>query len=108
MRFAIRGAAPLFLIVALVGASACRLPGSPSGSTASSTRQASVPPSPVGPRDAAVPTPPAFPADVPVYPSAPLTAGAAFSAHAVTTWGIECETLDSADKVPAAYPHKLV
>src|SRR5258708_31602483 len=107
MRFAIRGAAPLFLIVALVGASACRLPGSPSGSTASSTRQASVAPSPVGPLDAAVPTPPAFPADVPVYPGARLTAGAAFSANGVTTWGMEWETLDSVDKVKAFYTNKL-
>src|SRR5260370_24930971 len=107
MRFAIRGAAALFLIVALVGASACRLPGSPSGSTASSTRQASVAPSPVGPLDAAVPTPPAFPADVPVYPGARLTAGAAFSADGVTTWGMEWETLDSVDKVKAFYTNKL-
>ncbi|HKB34730.1 MAG TPA: hypothetical protein VKF16_12785 [Candidatus Dormibacteraeota bacterium] len=107
MRFAIRGAAALFLIVVLVGASACRLPGSPSGSTASSTRQASVAPSPVGPLDAAVPTPPAFPADVPVYPGARLTAGAAFSANGVTTWGMEWETLDSVDKVKAFYTNKL-
>src|SRR5258708_29672917 len=107
MRFAIRGAAALFLIVALVGASACRLPGSPSGSTASSTRQASVAPSPVGPLDAAVPTPPAFPADVPVYPCARLTAGAAFSADGVTTWCMEWETLDSVDKVKAFYTNKL-
>src|SRR5260370_13674176 len=107
MRFAIRGAAALCLIFVLVGASAGRLPGSPSGSTASSTRQASVAPSPVGPLDAAVPTPPAFPADVPVYPGARLTAGAAFSANGVTTWGMEWETLDSADKVNAFYTTKL-
>src|SRR5260370_4124486 len=107
MRFAIRGAAALFLIVVLVGASACRLTGSRSGSTASSTRQSSVAPSPVGPLAAAVPTPPAFPADVPVYPGARLTAGAAFSANGVTTWGMEWETLDSVDKVKAFYTNKL-
>jgi hypothetical protein len=107
MRFALRGAAALFLIVILVGASACRLPGSSSGSPASSTRQASATPSPVGPLDAAVPTPGAFPADVPVYPGARLTAGAAFSANGVTTWGLEWETLDSVDKVKAFYTSKL-
>jgi hypothetical protein len=107
MRFALRGLAALILMVVLVGASACRLPGSSSGSTASSTRQASVTPSPVGPLDAAVPTPAAFPADVPVYPGARLTAGAAFSANGVTTWGMEWETLDSVDKVKAFYTSKL-
>jgi len=107
MRFALRGVAPLFLVVILVGASACRLPGSSSDSTASSTRQASVTPSPVGPLDAAVPTPAAFPADVPVYAGARLTAGAAFSANGLTTWGMEWETLDSVDKVKAFYTNKL-
>jgi hypothetical protein len=94
-------------MVILVGASACRLPGSSSGITASSSRQASVTPSPVGPLDAAVPTPAAFPADVPVYPGARLTAGAAFSANGVTTWGMEWETLDSLDNVKAFYTSKL-
>jgi hypothetical protein len=107
MRVAVRSAAALFLIVILVGASACRLPGSSSGNTASSTRQASVTPSPVGPLDAAVPTPAAFPADVPVYPGARLTAGAAFSANGVTTWGMEWETLDSVDRVKTFYTSKL-
>jgi hypothetical protein len=107
MRFAVRAAAALFLVVILVEASSCRLPGSSSGSTASATRQASVTPSPVGPLDAAVPTPPAFPADVPVYPGARLTAGAAFSANGVTTWGMEWETLDSVGKVKAFYMSNL-
>ena len=61
----------------------------------------------MGPLDAAVPTPAAFPADVPVYPGARLTAGAAFSATGVTTWGVEWETLDSVDKVKAFYTSKL-
>ena len=107
MRFAARGAVALFFLVILVGASACRLPGSSSGSTASSTRQGSVTPSPAGPLDAAVPTPAAWPADVPVYPGARLTAGAAFSANGVTTWGMEWETLDSTDKVKAFYTTRL-
>ena len=106
MRFASRAGAALFLMVVLVGASACRLPGSSTGSPASSARQA-VTPSPVGPLDAAVQTPAAFPADVPVYPGARLTAGAAFSANGVTTWGVEWETLDSVDKVKAFYTSKL-
>lgn len=109
MRFVLRAAAALFLILVLAGASACRLPGSSAGSPASSSRQASpkVTPSPPGPLDAAVPTPAAFPADVPVYPGARLTAGAAFSANGVTTWGMEWETLDSVDKVKAFYTSKL-
>ena len=107
MRFALRTAGALFLMAILAGAPACRLPGSSAGSTASSTRQASVTPSPVGPLDAAVPPPAAFPADVPVYPGARLTAGAAFSATGVTTWGVEWETLDSVDKVKAFYTSKL-
>ena len=107
MRFALRTAGALFLMAILAGAPACRLPGSSARSTASSTRQASVTPSPVGPLDAAVPTPAAFPADVPVYPGARLTAGAAFSATGVTTWGVEWETLDSVDKVKAFYTSKL-
>jgi hypothetical protein len=108
-RFALRTAAALVLVGSLVGASACRLPGSSTGSTASSSRQASskATPSPVGPLDAAVPTPAGFPADVPVYTGARLTAGAAFSANGVTTWGMEWETLDSVDKVKAFYTSKL-
>lgn len=109
MRFALRTAAALLLMGTLVSASACRLPGSSAGSTASSSRQASskTTPSPPGPLDAAVPTPAAFPADVPVYTGARLTAGAAFSANGVTTWGMEWETLDSLDKVKAFYANKL-
>lgn len=107
MKIVSSAAAALFLMGILAGASACRLPGSSSGSPASSARQASVTPSPVGPLDAPVPTPAAFPADVPVYPGARLTAGASFSANAVTTWGMEWETLDSVDKVKAFYTSKL-
>ena len=106
MKFALRAATALFVMVVLFGASACQLPGSSTGSPASSARQA-VTPSPVGPLDTAVPTPAAFPADVPVYPGARLTAGAAFSANGVTTWGMEWETLDSVDKVKAFYTSKL-
>ena len=99
----------LLLVGSLAGASACRMPGSSAGSTASSSRQASAnaTPSPVGPLDAAVPTPAGFPPDVPVYTGARLAAGAAFSANGVTTWGMEWETLDSVDKVKAFYTSKL-
>lgn len=107
MKFSLRAATALLLMGILVGASACRVPGSSSAGPASGARQASVTPSPVGPLDAAVPTPAAFPADVPVYPGARLTAGAAFSANGVTTWGMEWETLDSVDKVKAFYTDKL-
>jgi hypothetical protein len=57
--------------------------------------------------DTAVPTPAAFPPDVPVYTGARLTAGAAFTANGVTTWGMEWETLDTVDKVQAFYKSKL-
>jgi hypothetical protein len=107
LKFALRAATALFLVGILVDASACRLPSSSSGSPASSARQASVTPSPVGPLDAAVPAPAGFPTDVPVYTGARLTAGAAFSANGVSTWGMEWETLDSADKVKAFYTSKL-
>jgi len=107
MKWALRAASALFLMGILAGSSACRLPGSSTGSPASSARQASVTPSPVGPLDAAVPTPAAFPADVPVYPGARLTAGAAFSANGVTTWGLEWETFDPVDRVKAFYTSKL-
>lgn len=109
MTFTIRASAALFLLFVLAGASACRLPGSSAGNTASSTRQASsqATPSPAGPLDAPVPTPAGFPADLPVYTGARLTAGAAFSANGVTTWGMEWETLDSVDKVRAFYTSKL-
>jgi len=48
-----------------------------------------------------------FPADMPIYPGARLTAGAAFSANGKTAWGMEWETLDSVAKVQAFYASKL-
>lgn len=57
--------------------------------------------------DAAVATPSGFPADVPVYPAARLTAGAAFAAAGQRTWGMEWETLDGTDKVEAFYASKF-
>jgi hypothetical protein len=107
MRRALRAAAVLFFMVILVAASACQIPGTSTGSNSRAASSARVTPPPAGPLDAAVPTPAAFPADVPVYPGARLTAGAAFSANGVTTWGMEWETLDSVDKVKAFYTSKL-
>ena len=48
-----------------------------------------------------------FPADVPIYPGARLTAGAAYTANGQTTWGMEWETLDTVDKIQAFYSSKL-
>jgi hypothetical protein len=48
-----------------------------------------------------------FPTDVPIYPGARLTAGAAYTANGQTTWGMEWETLDTVDKVQAFYSSKL-
>jgi hypothetical protein len=109
LRFALRTAAALVLMGSLVGASACRLPGTSFSTSASSIRQAAskATPSPPGTLDAAVLTPAGFPADVPIYTGARLTAGAAFTANGQTTWGLEWETLDSVDKVQAFYASKL-
>jgi hypothetical protein len=103
MRRVLRPAAALIFMVILVAASAC----SSTGGTSNVASGSRVSPSPAGPLDAAVPTPAAFPADVPVYPGARLTAGAAFSANGVTTWGVEWETPDPVDKVKAFYTSKL-
>src|ERR1700688_216986 len=105
MRFAFRAATALFLLVILAGASACQLPGSSAGNTASSSRQASshAAPSPPGQLDAAAPTPAGFPAGVAGHTRAGRAAGAACSANGITAWGIEWETLDSVDKVRAFY-----
>jgi hypothetical protein len=80
-----------------------------SSSTASSARQASPNASPTAPSklDPEVPMPAGFPSDVPIYPGARLTAGAAFSANGKTAWGMEWETLDSVAKVQAFYASKL-
>lgn len=109
MRRAGRTSAAIVFIGIVIAVSACTIPGTSSSATASPARTASsrVSPAPSGPLDAAVPTPAAWPADVPVYPGARLTAGAAFSANGVTTWGMEWETLDSVDKVKAFYTTKL-
>ena len=73
---------------------------SPSGSTS---------PTPVAPSklDDAVAMPPGFPSDVPIYPGARLTAGAAFASSGPTTWGMEWETLDSVAKVQHFYSTQL-
>jgi hypothetical protein len=107
MRRALPGVTALFLMVILVAASACRIPGSSAGSTPQAASSSRVASSPAGSLDVAVPTPAGFPADVPVYPGARLTAGAAFSANGVTTWGMEWETIDAVDKVKAFYTSKL-
>jgi len=80
-----------------------------SSSTASSARVASPNASPTGPSklDPEVAMPAGFPADVPIYPGARLTAGAAFTANGKTAWGMEWETLDSVPKVQAFYASKL-
>ena len=107
MRRPLPGTAALFCMVILVALSACRLPGSSAGSPPQTASASRVTPTPAGALDAAVPTPAAFPTDVPVYPGARLTAGAAFSANGVTTWGLEWETLDSVTNVQAFYTSKL-
>lgn len=51
--------------------------------------------------------PKGFPADVPIYPGARLTAGAAFTGNGQATWGMVWETLDGIDKVQAFFSSKL-
>src|ERR1700693_1404764 len=108
MRSPYRLPAALFFAIALGTGSAC----SGSTNTATSSPQASSgsngSPSTGYPKlDPAVAMPNGFPADVPIYPGARLTAGAAYTANGQTTWGMEWETLDTVDKVQAFYSSKL-
>jgi hypothetical protein len=105
MKRALRTAA--VLIVILVGASSCRIPGSAAAGTPQPSSSSKAAPSPAGPLDAQVPVPSGFPPDIPIYTGARLTASAAFTANGQTTWGMEWETLDTVDKVQAFYASKL-
>ncbi|HKV88245.1 MAG TPA: hypothetical protein VJT78_09640 [Candidatus Dormibacteraeota bacterium] len=97
----------LCLLILLLGAGvAC---GSSGGGQAAASPSASAVVS-TNPHDklaAPAATPAGFPGDVPVYPGARLTAGAAFSGGGQTTFGMEWETLDSVDKVHTFYATKL-
>jgi len=62
---------------------------------------------PSGKLNAEVPMPAGFPADVPVYPKARLTSGAAFVSSGQASWGMEWQTLDAASKVQAFYASKM-
>jgi hypothetical protein len=92
------------VVVAAATAACSGLGGNASASPSSAM---AVSPSPHVGLDAAVPTPAGFPADVPVYPGARLTAGAAFPSTAETTFGMEWETLDTIDKVHTFYAAQL-
>jgi hypothetical protein len=97
------------VILIVVAAAACRLPGGAATGSPQPSSSAKVSPSPAAPSqlDAEVPMPAGFPSDVPIYTGARLTAGAAFAANGQTTWGMEWETLDSTDKVKAFYTTRL-
>ncbi|MHB8588166.1 MAG: hypothetical protein ACYDA0_04835 [Candidatus Dormibacteraceae bacterium] len=109
MRLAIRLASAVFLTAVLLAGSACRLTGGTASSSPQASSSSKVSPSPTSSSklDAEVPMPAGFPPDVPIYTGARLTAGAAFAANGVTTWGMEWETLDTVDKVQAFYATKL-
>jgi hypothetical protein len=94
------------MLALFAAATAC---GSFGSKAASPARTASPVKSPVkGDRlDPAVPTPAAFPADVPVYPGARLTSGAAFTSSGQVAFGMEWQTLDPVDKVQAFYKTKF-
>jgi hypothetical protein len=111
MKSGLRVATVVFIALALVTGVSCA--GSNS-KVASSSRTAAPSPKPSpslrapGDRlDPEVPMPVGFPADVPIYPGARLTAGAAFGPAGQMAWGMEWETLDSVDKVQAFYSTKL-
>ena len=110
MNSASRVSLAAFFALTLFAGAAC---GGGSAGTASPSRLASPSAAKASPSsgpsqlDPAVPTPSGFPADIPVYPGARLTAGAAFSGNGLTTWGMEWETLDGVDKVQAFYSGKL-
>jgi hypothetical protein len=97
----------LVLIVLLSLPSAC---GDNAGQKASSARKAStspkVTPSPSR-LDPEVAMPDGFPADVPIYPGARLTAAAKFTSGSQTTWGMNWETFDNAEKAYAFYSARL-
>jgi hypothetical protein len=48
-----------------------------------------------------------FAADVPIYAGARLTSAAHFTSNGQSTWGMEWETFDPADKVTTYYTAKL-
>jgi hypothetical protein len=108
LRFALRSAAAVSFAVIVLGGPACRsLGGSAAAASPSPSPSTKAAPTVASKLDAAVPTPAGFPTDVPIYPGARLTAGAAFAANGQTTWGMEWETLDTVDKVQAFYQSKL-
>lgn len=101
MRSALLAVAP----VALLSTACSHIPGM--GSKASSPTVAATKGTPLakdsGQLDAEVSPPAGFPTDVPVYPGARLTAGAAFTSNGQVAWGMEWETLDPPAKVRAFY-----
>ena len=78
-------------------------------SAASAPRTAATSPTPAGngKLDPAVKMPDGFPSDFPIYAGARLTKASQVTANGQTTWGMEWETLDSADQVQSWYMTKL-
>lgn len=93
------------LVAAAAATAACG--GSGAGASQSPSASAKATTATHDALDPPTPTPTAFPADVPVYPGARLTAGAAFAGSGETTFGMEWESLDGIDKVHAFYASKL-
>jgi len=93
-------AAAMFVVVTTATAACGGLGGGSASSPPGASANAS-------PSPQAVATPAGFPTDVPVYPGARLTAGAAFAGAGETTFGMEWETQDILDKVHAFYASKL-
>jgi hypothetical protein len=60
-----------------------------------------------GKLDPAVSMPSGFPSDFPVYPHSRLTTATQVAANGQITWGLQWETLDSADSVQSFYTTKL-
>ncbi len=77
------------------------------GSSSNSPSPSGSPLATAGQLDAQVPMPPSFPGDVPIYPTARLTAAAGFPSSGPTSWGMEWETKDSVSKVQAYYAQSM-
>jgi hypothetical protein len=87
----------------LLATSCSSIPGIGGNATATPSAPATASPQ----LDAEVPMPAGFPTEVPIYPKARLTAGAAFASTGQVAWGMEWETADDPSKVQAYYTRQF-
>ncbi|MEO8744660.1 MAG: hypothetical protein ABI334_06270 [Candidatus Dormiibacterota bacterium] len=95
------------VIAILAAGSACAGSGATSNASPQASSSAKATQGGSSKLDPAVAMPAGFPSDVPVYPGARLTAAAQFAGNGSTTWGMEWETVNGADKVQTFYTSNL-